>query len=898
VDHERVRFAIASAPLAVCDVLERVTERDGRLRQPPIDLLTISGLSEAEAARRLAEEGANELPSERHRSLAAAALGVASEPMFLLLLATGGLYLLLGDLREGLTLLSFVVVVLGITLRQERRTENALRALRDLSSPRALVIRGGEERRVAGREVVRGDAIVLTEGDRVPADALLRSGFGLHVDESLLTGESVPVRKRALASGEGAPTQPGGDDLPFVWSGTLVVSGRGVAETRAIGADTALGRIGRALGAVSAEATPLEREIGRIVRRIASAGLALCVLLAVVYGATRGDWLRGLLAGLTLAMAVVPEEFPVVLTVFFALGAWRLSKHRVLTRRVSAVEALGATTVLCVDKTGTLTENRMTIARLSADSVRLSVSADATSSLPESVHRLVEFGILASQRDPFDPMERAFHTLGHAALEDTEHLHRDWSLLREYPLSPELLALSHVWRSPEGGRRVIAAKGAPEAIADLCHLDSEAWEQLRAEVEAMASQGLRVLAVARASFAEARLPELQHDFDFELLGLVGLADPVRAAVPEAIAECRRAGLRVLMITGDHPETARSIGRSIGLPADEILLGPELERLTAEALGRRLRQVSIVARAVPEQKLRIIAALAAEGEVVAMTGDGVNDAPALKAAGIGIAMGARGTDVAREAADLVLTDDDFTSIVGAVRLGRRVFDNLRKAVAYILAIHVPIVGMSLLPVLWGWPLILVPVHIAFLQLVIDPACSIVFEAEGAEAGIMARPPRSAKEDLFSFRLVAWSVLQGLSVLAATFGLFAWGFTRGGENAEEHARALAFTTLFSGNLALIVTNRSWEQPLLATLRRPNAPQGWVLGVSASVLALVFAWPLARDTFHVALLPPREAALAVACGVLCLAWFEILKWLRPGWLLRPNRATAEARYPKIDP
>ena len=846
-----------------------------------LDPRTIRGLSEAEAARRLAMEGPNELPSDHGPSLAAAALRVASEPMFVLLLATGGLYLLLGDRREALTLLSFVVVVLGITLRQERRTERALHALRDLTSPRALVIRDGAQRRIPGREVVRGDAVVLAEGDRVPADVLLLAGFGVEADESLLTGESVPVRKCVATRAPAEAPRPGGDGLPFLWSGTLVVRGRGVAEVHATGAATEIGRIGRSLAEAVTEEAPLEREVGRIVRRIAAAGLALCAALAVAYGALRGDWTGGLLAGLTLAMAVLPEEFPVVLAVFLALGAWRLSKRRVLTRRVQAVEALGAASVLCVDKTGTLTENRMAIARLSAQGVVHEVAAAGGDSLPEEVHALVEFGILASQRDPFDPMERAFHALGQHALAQTEHLHGDWALVREYPLSPELLALSHVWRAPEGGRRVIAAKGAPEAIADLCHLPESELAALRAGVETMAADGLRVLAVARAFFAEAELPDVQHDFDFELLGLVGLADPVRAGVPAAIDECRRAGIRVLMITGAHPETARSVARAIGLPSDDVVLGAELEHLDAQTVGRRLRSASVVARAVPEHKLRIVSALEAEGEVVAMTGDGVNDAPALRAAHIGIAMGARGTDVAREAADLVLTDDDFASIVGAVRLGRRVFDNLRKAVAYILAIHVPIAGMSLLPVLLGWPLVLLPVHIAFLELVIDPSCSVVFEAEPAEQDVMRRPPRREGSPIFAGRVVGWSLLQGASILAVALALFGWAYTRGGDASEAHARALAFTAILAGNLALIVANRSWSTGAIATLRRPNAPQAWVFGGAVGFLALAFAWPVAREVFRFALPEPAELAISAGAGVLCLVWFEGIKWLRPRWL-----------------
>lgn len=731
---------------------------------------TLTGLSDTEVARRLQQHGYNELPSSKGRSIFATAWDVVREPMFLLLLACGTIYLLLGDVQEAVMLLGFVFVVLGITLYQERKTERALEALRDLSSPRALVIRGGERKRIAGREVVPDDLLVLAEGDRVPADAVVLSCHNLSTDESLLTGESVPGRKVAW-DGVREMTRPGGEDLPFVFSGTLVVQGQAVAQVRATGIHTEMGNIGKALQTVQTEDTRLQQEVGRLVRRVAVFGLALCLIVIVLYGLTRGNWLQGFLAGITLAMALLPEEFPVVLTIFLALGAWRLSKMNVLARRVPVIETLGSATVLCVDKTGTPTANRMSIRKLAVGGAVLDVERQAAPALPEEFREVVEFGILASQRDPFDPMEKAFHDLGNARLAETEHLHADWTLERGYPLSPDLLAMSHVWKSPTGEDYVLAAKGAPEAVADLCHLDAERTKAIGEQVAAMAQDGLRVLGVARGVFRQQKLPGDQHDFTFEFLGLVGLADPVRPTVPAAVEECYTAGIRVVMITGDHPTTARSIARQAGIePVDEIITGPELDRLDEAELRRRVKAVNVFARMVPEQKLRLVNALKANGEVVAMTGDGVNDAPALKAAHIGIAMGGRGTDVAREAASLVLLDDDFSSIVRAVRMGRRIFDHLQKAMTYIVAVHVPIAGMSLLPVVFGWPLALLPVHILFLELVIDPACSVVFEAEPEEADVMRRPPRTGGESLFGRRLLGLGLLQGASVLVIVLAVY--------------------------------------------------------------------------------------------------------------------------------
>ncbi len=842
------------------------------------DVRKETGLTENEALRRLAEEGYNEIPSAKKRSVFDIAFEVIKEPMFLLLVACGVLYLIMGEPSDAMMLMGFVFVVMGITIVQERRTERALEALRDLSSPRALVIRDGQQKRIPGREVARGDLMLLVEGDRVPADAILRHSVNLSADESLLTGESVPVRKKASVA-PAATTKPGGDDLPYAFSGTLITAGQGVAEVLFTGPRTELGKIGKALQGVVQEKTLLQKETGRLVKNLAVVGLSLCAIVVVVYGLTRGNttnaWQDGLLAGITMAMATLPEELPVVLTIFLALGAWRISRNRVLTRRMPAVETLGAATVLCTDKTGTLTLNQMSVRQLYSDGKLFDALDKAQEVLPEDFHRLLEYGVLASKRDPFDPMEKALKQVGGWYLANTEHLHDQWTLIQEYPLSPELLALSHVWKSPDGADFMIASKGAPEAIADLCHFDSTRKDELSRQITAMANEGLRVLGVAMATFSKPDLPGGQHDFEFSFLGLVGLADPVRPTVPAAIQECYTAGVRVIMITGDYPGTAQSIARQIGLKAPEkFISGPDLDVMSDSDLASRIRDVNVFARVVPEQKLRIVNALKANGEIVAMTGDGVNDAPALKAAHIGVAMGGRGTDVARESSALVLLDDDFSSIVQAVKMGRRIFDNIKKAISYIFAVHVPIAGLSMIPVfLADWPLLLLPVHVVFLELIIDPSCSVIFEAENAEANVMNRPPRDPRERLFSLRTVVLSVLQGCSVLAVILGVLAAAKYLGHPD-EDTRRALAFTTLVVANICLILTNRSWSRSILSMFREPNSALWWVVVGATVGMSLILTVPFLRRLFHFSTLDLNDFLLCLAAGVISILWFEVLK------------------------
>ncbi len=837
-----------------------------------------AGLTAAEAADRLARDGYNELAPPRRRGVLAILGEVVGEPMFLLLLAAGGIYLLLGDTGEALMLLGFVLAIMGATVLQELRTSRALEALRDLASPRATVVRDGAPLRIAGREVVAGDLLLLAEGDRIAADGLLVECHDLVVDEAMLTGESVPAQKYLN----------GAEDARRVHAGTRVVQGGGRLIVGATGRRSALGRIGESLRDDAQPASPLQAQFRALVGRFAWLGLFASGVLVLLLALSGTPLLHAVLAGITLAMSALPQEFPVIVAVFMALGAWRIAGQRVLTRRPDAIETLGAITVLCVDKTGTLTENRMRIARLWAEGDAEPVTVGPQAVLPERVHALVEYGILASEVAPFDPMEQAFHALAGQHLAGSEHLHAEWRICHEYSLSAELLAMAHVWRGAAGEALVVATKGAPEAVVSLCHVSETRSAAILAAAQGMAQAGLRVLGVARATLpAGATMPALQHDIPFDFIGLVGLEDPVRAAVPGAIAQARGAGCKVVIITGDYPATAQAVARQIGLAdaqgAVAVIGGDTLDRRSDAELVQHARACGVFARIKPEQKLRLVQALRAAGEVVAMTGDGVNDAPALQAAHIGVAMGRRGTDVAREAARLVLLDDDFGALVATLRQGRRIFDNLRKALSYTLAVHMPIVGMSLLPALLGQPLMLLPALIVFYELVIDPACSIVFEAEPEEPGLMTRPPRQPQEPLFGGRRFAWALAQGALVWAVTAAL--WGWSVLAAWPEDRARALVFALMVGGNLALLTVNRGLNRPFWHGLARANRTFWWVVAAAVGGVLLVTQWPPLAALFHLAPLGAEGWALVLAATVATLLLLELL---RVAWRL-PNFRSA---------
>ncbi len=839
---------------------------------PPTEM---QGLSEATARARLLAEGPNELPRADQRTLLAIISEVVREPMLALLIAAGIVYLLLGDLQEALILIVFAMLSIVITVVQEARTERVLEALRDLTSPRALVIRDGERKRIAGREVVRGDLVALGEGDRVPADVVLIQCDDLDTDESLLTGESVPVRKVAIGAAERPQVlAPGGDDLPFAFSGSLVVRGRGIGEVVATGAKSEIGKIGQTLAALDTEPPRLQTESRRVVTTFAIVGAGVSILAIVLYGALQGKWLSAALGGIALGMSMLPEEIPVVLTVFMAMGAWRISRVRVLTRRAAAIETLGAATVLCTDKTGTLTENRMAIVELrllSGEKFRPAEQSPQT--MPGPLLDVLEFGLLASAEEPFDPMEKAFHELGYRAPRAAERGGKSGrKLVHVYGLRPGLLAVSQVWRLRDQPGLLVAAKGAPEAVGKLCRLSQPERAAMMGVADSMAGNGLRVLGVARAFWAGDRLPESQTEFTWELLGLVGLADPLRPNVPDAVKECRSAGIRVVMITGDYPTTARAVARQAGIDIGQLLAGTDLDRMSDAELAGRIGSVTVFARTMPEQKLRIVNALKANGEIVAMTGDGVNDAPSLKAAHIGIAMGRRGTDVAREASSIVLLNDDFGSIVESIRLGRRIYDNLQKVLGFIFAVHVPIAGMALLPLIFGLPILFGPVHIAFLEMIIDPVCSMAFEVEAAERNIMRRPPRPTSAPLFSASLMARGLLQGVVVLAFVAGIYTFAVLRG--LPENEIRALTFFALVFAIIDLIFANRSASASLIAAFRRSNWVLSLVLFVVAAILALTLTWPVARTLFRFGPLHFDDLALAAGAGAVVLVVLELVK------------------------
>ncbi|MBY0471799.1 cation-translocating P-type ATPase [bacterium] len=811
-------------------------------------------LTEEQAVERYKQHGSNDLPSSKSLSFFARSWKFLKEPMLLLLVSAASVYLIIGDLSEGIMLGTSVFVVIGISLYQDRKSEKALFALRQLSSPRALVIRNGVERRIPASLLVPGDLIALHEGDRVPADGKILRASNLGVDESLLTGESFPVQKAAHDN---------------MFSSTLIISGSTLVRVLRTGTSTEVGKIGTSLLQEEPEELNLRKETRQMVRLFAWMGAILCLAMIILYGTSKGNWPQALLVGLATAMALLPEEFPVVLTVFLAMGAWRLSKLQVLVRNPGAIERLGAISVLCVDKTGTLTQNKMGVAELYNS--KTSVEVQSKPNLSRDFYEISEFALLASRVDPFDPTEKAIHNLFNEGVSESNQFHNDWKFIREYPLSEKLLAMSCAWKKPDALGYVIATKGAPEAIIHLCQLGGDQEKRAQAAVRAMAERGLRVLGVARSSVPDEKLPDEQSSFRFQWLGLIGLEDPLRAEVPSAVQICKSAGIRVMMMTGDHPSTASKIALKAGIPSSPLITGAELSKLSDSELSEQLKSVHVFARMIPEQKLRIVKLLKEQGHIVGMTGDGVNDAPSLKWADVGIAMGERGTDVAREASDIVLLDDNFASIVSGIERGRLIYNNIKKAMSYIVSIHIPIAGLSILPLLLNWPLILLPVHIVFLELIIDPACTLMFESQPSETRVMHSPPRALGLRFFSAKDLLRSSLQGLLVLFAVILLLKFG----SQASAERTRALAFVVLTMSNIGLIFADMSGGsfRHLTATFRKVSNPI-LLLGV-VSVLYWITHGVGIRSLFHFDPLSPLEFVVTVGIGFAVFAILSVWNW-----------------------
>jgi Ca2+-transporting ATPase len=821
------------------------------------NLILSGGLSTSSVLQKQSEEGLNQLPTSDPKKFYSFIFDVLKEPMAYLLLGCGIIYFLLGDKQEAIMLTGFLVLIIAITVIQESKAGRALEALRELSSPRALVLRNGVKSRIAGKEVVREDILIINEGDRIAADAVIISASNLEANESILTGESASVVKEVKEK---------------IFAGTTIVRGYGYAKVEAIGINTEIGKIGSSINESDIVSTRLEEQTNQLVKRLAWIALFLCILVIIVFSLTRQSWVEGFLTGLSLAMAILPNELPAVLTIFFAMGAWRLSKRKVLTRKISAIENLGSITVLCVDKTGTLTLNQMSIQQIFSNGKTIDLSLNKNAPLPEDFHEVLEFGILASNQETYDPMELAFNSAGANFLSGTEHLHQDWDLKKEYPLSPKLLSISHAWKANSKGGFIVGAKGAPEAIIDLCHMSEDESDALKIKIDEMASQGLRIIGVAKAYQTSGTLPSKQHDFDFSFLGLMGISDPVRSGIQESVSECHSSGIRVIMLTGDYPLTASSIARKIGLKnPDGVTTGDQFEHLSDKELVNLTKEMSIFSRVMPDQKLRLVEALKKSGEIVAMTGDGVNDAPALKSANIGIAMGGRGTDVARESSAIVLIDDDFSSIIESIRMGRRVYSNIKSALIYLFAIHIPIAGMSVLPVLMGSPLVLLPAHIALLHLIIEPASSIAFEVEPASKDTMKIKPRSSTDPLFGSGIWYASIIKGTTIFMALAAVYLVALWR--NQGEDDARTLVFCTLIISNTLLIYLSRNEKISLFSKLKtRPNQVVLWITIISLILLSLSLYVPTLQSMFHFSFLHSIDIFLCLSISILSIILSEV--------------------------
>lgn len=824
----------------------------------------MKGLSSVEAKEKLKLDGFNELKSAKPKNIARIALEVMKEPMFLLLISCGSLYLILGDYREGIILLLSILMIIFITFYQYHKTEKALESLKKLSSPRALVIRDGIEIRIPGREVVKDDLVILNEGDRVAADAILIESINLTIDESLLTGESIAVVKNAQKD----TTNTNG----IVFSGTLVTKGKGIAKVVAIGIYTQFGKIGTSLQNIKVDETRLQKEMKILIRNLFVFGTFISICVVVAFYFTRGNFLQSLLSGLAASIAILPEEFPVVLTVFLALGAWRLSKINILTRNPSAIETLGSATVLCSDKTGTITQNKMEIVAL-YDGNQLVEKKDFYQN-KNKLNDILTTAYLASQKKSIDSMEKAIEN----SCENLEiAIHTDVKFLKEYPLSNTFFAMTRVTEKASDKSIIVSTKGAPETIFDLCKMKSEERAQHLAIVQKMAKQGYRVIGVAETTFQNEMLPENQQDFDLNFMGLIGLEDPIRPEVPKAIQECKEAGIKVIIITGDYAITAKSIAKQIGMAGyDKIITGDELNNMSDVELKENIKNTTIFARAIPEQKLRIVQALKANNEIVAMTGDGVNDAPSLKAAHIGIAMGNKGTDVAREASSLVLLDDNFASIVASIRSGRRIFDNLQKAMSYIMAIHIPIIGLTLIPAFFSsFPILLMPLHIVFMELIIDPSCSIAFEYEPEEKGIMNRTPRNPDKQFFGRRKILYSVFQGLLLLIMVVSVY-FIIINEGHSAGE-VRAITFSSLIIGNIFLILNNLSKTRSFISTLMEKNKAVIIILSASFLMLIMIISIPSLQQIFKFEFPGYQHFTTSIIGAFVLLIVLEIIKFLK---------------------
>ena len=833
----------------------------------------ITGLTHEQAQVLQRKYGKNELTPQKKDSFLKKVIHIIAEPMFLLLLIAALIYFVLGEPRDGMIMLVFVVGIISIDVIQEWKTDKTLSALKDLSAPRVRVIRDGAEHEILSVDLVPGDMMLLYEGVKIPADGIIVRCNDLCVDESTLTGEAEGVWKcpdGILIAGSDYWRKD------YCYAGTLVTQGTATVQVDKIGVSTEYGKIGINVAAAPEEKSPLQKQTGSLIKLCAGIAAVLFALVsAITYlnipdHAFKDRIVESILSGITLAMAMIPEEFPVILTVFLSMGAWRLARKNSLVRKLSSVETLGSVSVLCVDKTGTITKNQMTV--------------QDTWAINGDEHTLFETMGLGCETDAYDPMEKAMLEFCDTMGITKDHLFSG-ELVSEYAFTNELKMMGHVWRRND--KLILAAKGSPERLLPLCGLNGEQREVAEHKLLEMGKEGLRVIAIGiMRPESEIEIPAQLTGCRLTFLGLIGLADPPRDYVKHDIAVCNRAGIRVVMITGDNGVTASSIAKKIGMQnSDQIITGDKLDKMSDGELREAVKSVSIFSRVIPEHKMRIVKAFKENGEIVAMTGDGVNDAPALKYADIGVAMGKRGSEVSREAADLILMDDNFSTIVDTVKDGRRIYDNIRKAISYVFTIHIPIALSSLLaPMLGINPanLFLLPLHVVLLELVIDPTCSIVLERQPAEENVMDRMPRKAKEKILTSRVLLTSVLQGLVVFAASFGTY-YVMLINNPGSAPAARAMGLAIVMLANLLLVFVNSSDHDSVFHSIRRLIKDKVmWLIIVCTLLsLALILYTPLA-SFLKLAPIPGFELLLAAVIAAVSVLWYEIIKFFRR-WTMR---------------
>lgn len=820
----------------------------------------LGGLNSEEVEKLQKKYGMNELVIQEKPNMLKKFLGVFKEPMFLLLLIAATVYFLLGAPKDGAIMLVFVGFVASITFIQEWKTEKTMNALKDLTSPKVNTLRDGKNILIKSTELVPGDVVFLSEGERIPADCIVLEPSNFSVDESILTGESEYVMKVSTTQSEKSTDYWKKDIL---YAGTLCVFGKCTAIVKFTGINTEYGKIGKAISEAKDEPTPLQKKVSILVKNIAIAGVILCISVMVASYFYSFNILNSILSGISLAMAIIPEEFPVVLTVFLSMGAYRLAKNNTLMRKISAVETLGSATVLCVDKTGTITQNKMKVKSIYSDG-RIFNNEDLKN------QELSDLMVLSCEKDPYDPMEKAI--LEAANLSQLETLYK-YNLSKKIAFDSKTKRMANIYI--KDNKYYVAVKGSAETVLGLCNLDKETMDEINIEIDKMASNGLRVLALADCT--SEKVYEDLECYELTFKGLVGLQDPPKEGVEEAIKLCKKAGIRVVMITGDYSKTAMAIGEEIGLKfTDKVIVGNEIDSLSENELCEVVKSCDVFSRVIPEQKMKIVKALKKNGEIVAMTGDGVNDAPALKSADIGIAMGQRGTEVAKEAAHMILMDDNFTTIVKSVKDGRRVYDNIRKAMVYILIIHIPIAAMAMFAPLFNLPPLLLPMHIMLLELIIDPTCSIVFEGEPAEANIMENPPRPPQEPLLTRNLTIKVVLQGVVMFLAAFMPFHYMIDLG--ISSEYARSFSLITFIVANVTLVLVNRSNTELLYHLIKEKGSKVRLIVNSMALIMVFAIVYiPILNGFFRTEKIGIYPLIFAIVLGFISTGWWEIVKIIR---------------------